>query len=135
MPRIGYVNFGTRGKTKITTILIGLTVLGTAFLLAFALFVETSWLQFIIENGMIVVGLGALVVSVLFGYASGLKRLNVYGIIALILFVAGYLFDIFFAYVVFALGLTVLLAGSLLLIRFVRKYPLKGEQLLAKRRN
>ena len=35
MPRIGYVNFGTRGKTKITAIFTGILVLGTAFFFAF----------------------------------------------------------------------------------------------------
>jgi len=132
MPRIGYVNFGTRGKTKLTAIFVGLTVLGIAFFFAFALFVETSWLQVIIENGMIAVGLGALAVSALFGYATGIKRLYAYGIIALTLFAIGYFFNIFFAYIVFVLGLTVLSAGFALLIEFVRKYPLKGEHSFAK---
>jgi hypothetical protein len=132
MPRIGYVNFGTRGKTKITVIFAGILVLGTAFFFAFALYIESSWLQFIIENGMIEVGIGALLVSSLFGYATGVKRLYVYGMIALTLFTVGYFFEIFFAYIIFVLGLVVLSVGIALLIVFVRKYPAKGDQALAK---
>ena len=128
MPRIGYVNFGTKGKTKITAIFTGILVLGTALFFAFSLFIESSWLKIIIENGMIAVGIGALLVSILFGYASGLRRLYAYGIIALTLFAIGYIFGIFFAYIIFVLGLTVLSGGAALLIRFTRKYPIKGDQ-------
>lgn len=128
MPRIGYVNFGTKGKAKISAIFIGILVLGVAFFFAFALFIESSWLNLIIENAMIAVGIGALIVGSLFGYASGLKRLYAYGIIALALFTAGYLLEVFFAYVIFVVGLTVVSWGAALLIRFVRKYPIKGDQ-------
>ena len=132
MPRVGYVNFGTKGKSKITAIFSGILVLGVAFFFAFAIYLESSWLRFIIDNGMIAVGIGALAVCSLFGYATGIKRLYAYGIVALALFAVGYLFEIFFAYIVLALGLTVLSAGIALLVSFVRKYPLKGDQPLAK---
>lgn len=132
MPRIGYVNFGTRGKTKITAIFTGILVLGTAFFFAFTLYIESSWLHFIIENGMIAVGIGALLFSSVFGYATGIKRLYVYGMTALTLFTVGYLFEIFFAYIIFVLGLAVLSVGFALLILFVRKYPVKGDQPLVK---
>jgi hypothetical protein len=131
VPRVGYVNFGTRGKSKMTAIFLGILVLGVAFFFAFSLYLESSWLRFIIDNGMIAIGIGALTVCSLFGYATGIKRLYAYGIVALALFAVGYFFEIFFAYIVFALGLIVLSAGIVLLVRFVRKYPLKGDQSLA----
>ena len=132
MPRVGYVNFGTKGKSKITAIFVGILALGVAFFFAFALYIESSWLAFILENGMIVVAIGVFFICSLFGYATGIKRLYAYGIFAMALFAVGYLFEIFFAYIVLALGLTVLSAGIALLTSFIKKYPLKGDQSFAK---
>jgi hypothetical protein len=132
MPRIGYVNFGTKGKSKITAIFVGLLVLGVAFFFAFTLYLESSWLGFILENGLIAIGIGALLLASLFGYATGIKRFYAYGIIAFTLFAIGYLFEIFFAYIVLALGLTLLSAGIAVLTSFIRRYPLKGDQSFAK---
>ncbi len=127
MPRIGYVKFGTGGK-KVTIIFTGLMVVGAFFFLAFALLVKSSsWADFIFTNGLILVGIGGLTISFLFGYATGLKRLYAYGVLALALFVGGHFLSVFFAYLVLMLGVAVMLVGSYLLIQFVRKYPLKGE--------
>ena len=132
VPRIGYVNFGTRNKKTISALFGGIFGLGIVVFFAFTLTTKPSWLDFVIENGMIVVGLVALAISVLFGYTTGIKRLHVYGTIAITLFAIGYIFEIFFAYIVLALGLTVLSAGIALLTSFIKKYPLKGDQSFAK---
>lgn len=128
VPRIGFVNFGTKGKANLA-IFIGLTALGVGFLFIFALIEGSSapWLNFIIENGMIVIGLASLTVCCLFGYALGLQRLYAYGLLALVFFSIGHVMSIFFAYIVLALGIMVAAYGVNLLVRFTRKYPLKGE--------
>jgi hypothetical protein len=124
MPRIGYVNFGTSSQPKMTTIFTGLLVIGLSFILTFTVFLmeSTQWL--------ITVGICVLIVSSLFGYVMGLKRLYGYGVLALTFFAVGHFIGIFFAYVLFALGITVLTVGCALLVRFVNKYPLKGESAL-----
>jgi hypothetical protein len=61
----------------------------------------------------------------------GLKRLYAYGLLALIVLVIGHFLSIFFAYLLLALGITVMVAGFALLIGFVRKYPLQGEKAIA----
>jgi len=128
LPRIGFVKFGTSGSKKVTIILTGLTIVGGLFFLAFALLIKSSsWTDFIFANGLILVGIGGLTISFLFGYATGLKRLYAYGVLALAIFVGGHFLGVFFAYLVLMLGVTVMLVGSSLLIQFVRKYPLKGE--------
>jgi len=132
MPRIGFVKFGTN-SLKLTAILTGLTVVGAFFFLTFALFIKSSvWADFISTNGLILMGIGSLTVSFLFGYATGLKRLYAYGVLALALFVGGHFLSVFFAYLVLTLGVAVMLVGSSLLVRFVRKYPLKGEDFIVK---
>ncbi len=135
MPRIGYVNFGTRGANKLTAVFIGTLVagLGAFFVFTFATFQNESrqWLDLIVQNGMLIIGFGAFLVCAIFGYSMGLKRLYAYGSLAAITLVIGHFADIFFGYIMFALGLIVTIAGSALLINFVKKYPLKGDRAIA----
>ena len=136
MPRIGYVNFGTRGANKLTAVFIGTMVagLGAFFIYSLATFQSEArqWLDLVVQNGMLVVGFGTLAVCALFGYTMGLKRLYAYGLLAFIVLVIGHLTGIFFAYIISALGITVMLSGFTLLIGFVRKYPIKGDKAIVK---
>jgi hypothetical protein len=135
MPRIGYVNFGTRGANKLTVVFIGTMVAGLFAFFAFTFATSQSglrqWLDLIVQNGMLIVGLGSLAVCALFGYTMGLKRLYAYGLLAAISFVIGHFMDIFFGYIIMALGTTVMVVGFVLLTNFVRKYPLKGDKAIA----
>ena len=132
MPRVGYVNFGTRGASKITALFLGLMVagLGVFFAFTFATYQGGSrqWLDLIFQNGMLIVGFGSLAVCILFGYSMGLRRLYAYGLLAMIVLVIGHFMGIFFAYILLALGITVITTGVALLIGFVKKYPLKGDK-------
>ena len=135
MPRIGYVNFGTRGANKLTAVYLGLMVAGLGAFFAFTMATSQEglrqWLDLIVQNGMLVVGFGTLAICALFGYSMGLKRLYAYGLLAAIALVTGHFVGIFFAYILMALGATVMVAGFALLINFVRKYPLKGGKAIA----
>jgi hypothetical protein len=136
MPRIGFVKFGPGGGTsKVMAIFIGLAVAGLGVFFAFTLATfqggSRQWLDLIFQNGMLIVGFGSLAVCVLFGYSMGLKRLYAYGLLALIALVIGHFMGIFFAYILMALGTTVMVTGVALLIGFVRKYPLKGDKAIA----
>jgi len=135
MPRIGFVNFGIRGASKITAIFIGLMVVGLGFFFVFTLAASQSglrqWLDIIFQNGTLIVGFGSLAVCTLFGYSMGLKRLYAYGLLAMIALVIGHFTGIFFAYILVALGTTVTIAGFALLIGFIRKYPLQGGKAIA----
>ncbi len=135
MPRIGFVNFGIRGGNKLMAVFIGLAVAGLGFFLVFTLATFESgsrqWLDLIFDNGMLIVGFGSLAVCILFGYSMGLKRLYAYGLLSMITLVIGHFVGLFFAYIIMALGTTVMAAGFVLLINFVRKYPLKGDKAIA----
>jgi hypothetical protein len=135
MPRIGFVNFGIRGATKFTAFFIGLMVVGLGVFSVFTLATfqggSRQWLDLIFQNGRLIVGFGSLAVCVLFGYSMGLKRLYAYGLIAVIVLVIGHFVGIFFAYILLALGLMVMVTGFALLTGFVRKYPLQGGKAIA----
>lgn len=135
IPRIGFVKFRTGATTKLTAIFIGLIVLGlgtfSVFTLANVQSESRMWLDLIFQNGMLIVGFGSLAVCLLFGYSMGLKRLYVYGVLSMMALVIGHVMDIFFAYILTALGITVMVVGVALLIGFVKKYPLQGERAIA----
>ncbi len=135
MPRIGYVNFGTRGANKLSAVFIGTIVAGLGAFFAFTLATfqgeSRQWLDLIVQNGMLIVGFGTLVVCTLFGYTMGLKRLYAYGLLSFIVLALGHFMGIFFAYILMALGTTVMAVGFALLISFVKKYPVKGDKAIA----
>ena len=135
MPRVGYVNFGIRGANKLTAVFIGTMVAGLFAFFAFTFATSQSglreWLDLIVQNGMLIVGFGSLAICTLFGYTVGLKRLYAYGILAAFSLIIGQFLEIFFAYIIMALGTMVVVVGFTLLINFVKKYPLKGEKTIA----
>lgn len=135
MPRVGYVNFGIRGANKLTAVFIGTMAAGLFAFFAFTVATSQNglreWLDFIIQNGMLIVGFGSLAICTLFGYTMGLKRLYMYGILAAFSLIIGQFLEIFFAYIIMTLGTIVVAVGFILLINFVKKYPLKGETTIA----
>jgi len=83
----------------------------------------------IIPNSMIIIGIGAAAISSLFAYTMGLKRLYAYGLLTLALFFAGHFSTIPFGYFLLTIGLVIVINGFVLLIRFIRKYPLpQGDE-------
>jgi len=130
MPRIGYVNFGVRGANKMIAIFLGLAVAGLGVFMVFGLGASMGegWAltlrDILISNSMIIIGIGALTISSLFAYTMGLKRLYGYGLLIFVLFFTGYFIAIPFGYFLVTIGLVIIVSGFVLLMRFIRKYPL-----------
>jgi hypothetical protein len=128
IPRIGYVKFGHRGVNKLMIIFIGTLVAGLG---VFFVFTFTSrnqvWAMelrnLIISNGMFVLGIGAASTSGLFAYTMGLKRLYIYGLLSLSLFVTGQYITIPLAYVLIIIASVIIVTGAILLGRFIQKHP------------
>ncbi len=132
MPRIGYVKFRSKGANRLMAVLLGLMVVGLGTFMVFSFSSSQAWAltlrNLIISNGMIIIGIGAAIISSLFAYTMGLKRLYAYGLLALGLFLAGYFINIPFEYFLPSIGLVIIINGFVLLIQFVHKYPLpQGE--------
>ena len=129
MPRIGYVKFGSRGTNKLMAILLGLTIAGLGAFMVFSFASRSQvWAltlrNLIVPNGMIIIGISAAAISSLFAYTMGLKRLYVYGLVTLALFLTGHFITIPFAYFLLTIGLVIIINGSVLLMQFIRKHPL-----------
>jgi hypothetical protein len=136
MPRIGYVNFGVRGVNKMMAIFIGLMVAGLGVFMVFGLGASMGegWAltlrDFFISNSMLIIGIGAVSVSSLFGYTMGLKRLYGYGLLIFVLFFTGHFITIPFEYILLAIGFIITISGFVLLMQFIRKYPLpQGDKI------
>jgi hypothetical protein len=130
IPRIGYVKFGTKSANKLMGVFIGLTVAGLGVFMVFNLggFMGQGWAltlrNIIISNGMIIIGIGAAIISSLFGYTMGLKRLYAYGLLTLVMFLIGHFITIPLEYFLLTIGPAIIIYGLVLLIQFIQKYPL-----------
>jgi hypothetical protein len=129
LPRIGYVNIGTKGSNKLFALLLGLSVAGLGVFFLFTMMTfqngRPEWIETILfQYGMIWIGLGAAVIGSLFAYTMGLKRLHGYGLLTLALFVSGYFLGVPFEYLLLVVGSVIIASGAVLLARFIRKYPL-----------
>jgi hypothetical protein len=138
MPRIGYVKFGVRGANKLMAIFLGLMVAGLGAFMVFGLGASMGegWAltlrDFFISNSMIIIGIAVATISSLFAYTMGLKRLYGYGLLTLVLFFTGYFIVIPFEYFLVTIGLVIIISGFVLLMRFIRKYPLpQGDKINA----
>jgi hypothetical protein len=139
IPRIGYVKFGSRGANRLMAVLLGLMVAGLGAFMAFGLgaFMGQGWAltlrNLIFSNGMIIIGIGAAIISSLFAYTMGLKRLYVYGLLTLVMFLIGHFIAIQFEYFPLTIGLAIIIYGLVLLIQFIQKYPLtRGKKTIVK---
>jgi hypothetical protein len=133
MPRIGYVKIGARSATKLMAVFIGLMVAGLGTFMVFSFASSQGWAltvrNLIVSNGMIIIGIAAIAISSLFAYTMGLNRLYAYGLLTLVLFLAGHFIAFPFEYILLTIGLAVIINGFVLLIGFIRKYPLQqGDQ-------
>ena len=129
LPRIGYVNIGTKGSNKLFALLVGLSVAGLGVFFLFTMMTfqngRPEWIETILlQYGMIWIGVGAAVIGSLFAYTMGLKRLHGYGLLTLALFVSGYFLSVPFEYLLLVAGSVIIASGAVLLARFIRKYPL-----------
>lgn len=138
MSRIGYVKIGKKGANKLMAILIGLMVGGLGVFMVFSFASSQGWVlairDLVVSNGLIIIGLAAAAISGLFAYTMGLKRLYAYGLLALVLCLAGNYIAFPFEYILLTIGLVVVINGFVLLMRFIQKYPLlQGDETDAKK--
>jgi uncharacterized membrane protein len=82
-----------------------------------------SWLLFAIENYMLVIGVLVAASFCAAGYTFRINRMYAYALLTLAMFVIGHFLYYPLHYYVILLGTLILFFGSVMLIRFVRRYP------------
>jgi len=137
IPRIGHVRF-SQSRNPHIILLQGLLVLILLLGLIFGLLVwrtdasgETPfWMKIVLEKyPHLIVGLVGVLLFCLTAYATGIGRFYGYSALTLVLFVGGWMFGIQAKRIALLFGVAMMLAGVVLLIRFLRKYPETKEEI------
>jgi len=132
-PRIGFVNFGLKRKQKpwlLVFLISGVTIIAWAIIIVMVSAksgrnaLESVAPYIGILCGLIGAGL-ALTVAVV----AGLKRYYLYSTVILVVFIIGYLFNLFLFYSIFVIGVFIFLYGIKTFIQFLQKYPLPKEEI------
>jgi len=130
VPRLGYVKFASSRTAKSQKTILLLVIAGfLAFIPGVFLFITTDMgiqapIQFLIDYGMIVIGMAGMVLIAIVAHLTELRRLNAYAVLFLAIFVSGHFLSFPFVYYLLALGTVILVSGAYLLIRFQHNYPL-----------
>ncbi|MFB0537099.1 MAG: hypothetical protein ACETWR_19230 [Anaerolineae bacterium] len=135
VPRMRYIDFTPKAQWKVKLVIVTV-VLAVAVLFTLGLVVFTKneilppWLTAWLREYSRMVWPAALVgVGWLIALATGVKRLYAYAALAVIAFASGYWFNFDFPLLFTLLGAVIVLSGIVVLVRFMRKYPvLEGRQ-------
>jgi hypothetical protein len=88
------------------------------------------WMKIVLEKyPHLIVGLVGVLLFCLTAYATGIGRFYGYSALTLVLFVGGWMFGIQAKRIALLFGVAMMLAGVVLLIRFLRKYPETKEEI------
>ncbi|MBU0493874.1 MAG: hypothetical protein KKA73_28250 [Chloroflexi bacterium] len=133
IPRMGYVKFSPQRTRTPMLILLGVGIaLFLCFLLGAVFYagrqaVPPAFADWLREYHMLVLG---AIVAVSFGggaLITGLNRLYAYAVLTMLWFIGGYLLAVPAWLQVVVLGGLLLFAGSIVLVRFLRRYPIAAE--------
>jgi hypothetical protein len=129
-PRIGLVKFAPKRQKRLSLNFILLFVLGTAsFLAGMFMFLSRmggttpEWFVYLVENGILIMGIIAAAFCTLEAWMLELKRLYAYAVVFLAIFVAGHFLLMPFWYYLLLTGAVLTAIGMVMLVRFLRMYP------------
>ena len=135
VPRMRYIDFTPKAQWKVKVVVVTVVLaVAVLFTLGLVVFTKnealppllTAWLR---EYSRMVWPAALVCVGWLIALATGVKRLYAYAALAVIAFAGGYWFNLNFPLLFTVLGAVILLAGMVVLVQFLRKYPiLKGKQ-------
>lgn len=134
VPRFGYVRFESQQKTfRKGLVSVGIGVLVLLFFFVLNIFVSReptspdvqAWIQryHMIPLSAMLFGLPSLVAGIYFG----LKRFYLYALLAVLLPALGAWINIETCIPILTTGLIILVFGAILLVNFLKKYPLNAE--------
>ena len=136
VPRMRYIDFTPNAQWKVKVVIVTV-VLAVAVLFTLGLVVFTknealpTWLTAWLREYSRMVWPAALVgVGWLIALATGVKRLYAYAALAVIAFASGYWFNLNFPLLFTVLGAVIVLSGIVVLVRFMRKYPIPKDKQL-----
>ena len=91
---------------------------------------EPSFFAPIAANFLIIIGVVGAGIFAISGFGTGIHRFYGYGLITLVIFVFSHFFAISLFWPVMILSIVITVNGSVLLVRFVRKYPKEEGEMI-----
>jgi hypothetical protein len=135
VPRMRHTDFRPAPNAQWKVKLVIVTVAGVVallFTLGLVVFTRnetipalTAWIR---EYGLVVVGVLLAGLLSLIAWATGAKRVYAYAALAVIAFASGHWFNLEFPLYLTVLGTVILLSGMVVLVQFMRKYPILKDQ-------
>jgi hypothetical protein len=136
VPRLRYTDLRPAPNAQWKVKLVIVTVAGVVallFTLGLVVFTRnetipalTAWIR---EYGLVIVGVLLAGLLSLIAWATGAKRVYAYAALAVIIFASGYWVNLEFPLYLTVLGAIILLSGMVVLVQFMRKYPvLEGKR-------
>jgi hypothetical protein len=135
VPRLRYTDFRPAPNAQWKVKLVIVTVAGVVallFTLGLVVFTRnetipalTAWIR---EYGLVVVGVLLAGLLSLIAWATGAKRVYAYAALAVIAFTGGHWFNLEFPVYLTVLGTVIVLSGMVVLVRFLRKYPIPKDK-------
>lgn len=132
VPRLGYVKFAPSRTAKAKKTVLLMVIAGILALIpGVFLFLTTQRgmlapIQFLVDYGMIVIGVAGMVLLALVAYLSDVRRLYGYSVLFIVLFTGGYFLSFPFVYYLTTFGIVIMGTGLYLLTLFLHKYPLSS---------
>ena len=133
IPRIGYVKFGPKGKTR-GFLVIGI-IMAVAFLgLIVGMFalvpnIRDSVIPFLVAYyNLIIAGIGAAL-TLMMAISAGIKRFYIYSAAILVVFSVAQIFNINLLYSTITISLLFLVLGVMTLVQFIQKNPVDAEEM------
>lgn len=134
VPRFGYVQFSSERAQRVKlllALLVGLLLF--SFLLGLYVFAVADNMPPLVEllvagDGMLLIGGLFVLMMLLAGIATGLSRLFVYAVLTMLIVPGGAVLGIVPEMRVIFLGALILTVGIILLVRFLRAYPLPKDE-------
>jgi len=128
VPRIGFVKFSKARLTRKNRLMI--IALSATFIVGVFNFIafggeQSAWKEFVRNLELVPFGIVAAFIMALVGYLFAIDRLIVYALLTAGSFVAFHLLGIPPPTNFFLLGIVILATGVILLLSFLRKYPLQ----------
>jgi hypothetical protein len=135
VPRMRHTDFRPTPNAQWKVKLVIVTVTGVVallFTLGLVVFTRnetipalTAWIR---EYGLVIVGVLLTGLLSLIAWATGAKRVYAYAALAVIAFASGHWFNLEFPLYLTVLGTVILLSGMVVLVQFMRKYPILKDR-------
>lgn len=132
LPRLGYVKLSSEREVKkrknISALVLLLTFTAVLGGIVFSAYTGNSgWQRWIKSLALIPFGAVLSLIAGAVGFLYGIKRVLIYAILILVIFVIGHILELRPTFHFSVIGITMTLVGFALLIRFIGKYPKPGK--------